>query len=206
MTDTIIIQKKYDRNAVLYDLMELPIERLFYSRWRKKYFSPLKGKILDVGVGTGNNFESYNEKASITGIDFSKEMLKRAKNKLANLNKKNITLRLMNVENLEFKDDLFDYVVTSFVFCSVPHPLKGLKEIKRVLKPEGKLIMLEHVLSRNKFISFLENLFNPIVKFLIGVNVNRDTKKNIEKSGMNIKEEKNLAFNDIFRLFSAEKY
>ena len=59
MADISIIKKRYDRNARFFDLVEFSIERLFYSKWRKKYFSPLVGKILDVGVGTGNNFESY---------------------------------------------------------------------------------------------------------------------------------------------------
>ncbi|MCL4376967.1 MAG: methyltransferase type 11, partial [Actinobacteria bacterium] len=75
----------------------------------------------------------------------------------------------------------------------------------RVLKPDGKLIMIEHVLSKNKFISFLQNLFNGIVRFFTGVNINRDTGKNIIKSGIEIIEDKNLAMVDVFKLFKAKK-
>ena len=174
-------------------------------KWRKKYFSNLIGKVLDVGIGTGKNIDYYNNEAEVTGIDFSKKMLEKAKRKLKKSGRKNISLKLMDVENLKFRDNSFDYVTTSSVFCSVPNPIEGLKEIKRVLKPNGKLIMVEHVLSKNKIIAFFENLFNPMVKFLTGVNINRNTRQNIEKSGMVVKKEKNLALIDIFRLFVAEK-
>lgn len=205
MDKTFKIQKKYNRNAIFYDLIEFPVEKVLYSKWREKYFSNLIGRVLDVGIGTGKNIDYYNNEAEITGIDFSKKMLEKAKRKLKKPGRKNISLKLMDVENLKFRDNSFDYIITSSVFCSVPNPIEGLKEIKRVLKPNGKLIMVEHVLSKNKIIAFFENLFNPIVKFSIGVNINRNTRQNIEKSGMAIKKEKNLALIDVFRLFVARK-
>jgi len=205
MDKTFKIQKKYNRNAIVYDLIEFPVEKVLYSKWRKKYFSNLIGKVLDVGIGTGKNIDYYNNEAEVTGIDFSKKMLEKVKRKLKKSGRKNISLKLMDVENLKFRDNSFDYVITSSVFCSVPNPIEGLKEIKRVLKPNGKLIMVEHVLSKNKIIAFFENLFNPMVKFLTGVNINRNTRQNIEKSGMVVKKEKNLALIDIFRLFVAKK-
>lgn len=205
MDKTFKIQKKYNRNAIVYDLIEFPVEKVLYSKWRKKYFSNLIGKVLDVGIGTGKNINYYNNEAEVTGIDFSKKMLEKAKRKLKKSGRKNISLKLMDVENLKFRDNSFDYVITSSVFCSVPNPIEGLKEIKRVLKPNGKLIMVEHVLSKNKIIAFFENLFNPMVKFLTGVNINRTTRQNIEKSGMVVKKEKTLALIDIFRLFVAKK-
>jgi demethylmenaquinone methyltransferase/2-methoxy-6-polyprenyl-1,4-benzoquinol methylase len=205
MDKTLKTKIKYDRNAMFYDLFELPVEKLLYSRWRKKYFSRLKGKILDVGIGTGKNIDYYNSEAEVTGIDFSQKMLEKGRQKLAKSGKKNIILAQMDVENLNFNDNSFDYVITSSVFCSVPDPIKGLKEISRVLKPDGKLIMIEHVLSKNRFISFLENFFNGIVRFFTGVNVNRDTGQNIIKSGMEITEDKNLALFDVFKLFKAKK-
>ena len=205
MADTAVIQKRYDRNARFYDIMESFVEKLLYSKWRKKYFFPLKGKILEVGIGTGNNIKYLNKETKVTGIDFSEKMLEKARQKLISSGKKNIVLSQMDVENLSFEDDLFDYVITSSVFCSVPDPVKGLKEIRRVLKPKGKLIMVEHVLSKNKFISFIENLFNPLVRSITGVNINRDTGQNIIKSGMKIIKEKNLALLDIYKLFAIKK-
>ncbi len=139
------------------------------------------------------------------GLDFSEGMLKKAKEKLDKLGNKNVVLKKGDVENLEFKDNTFDYVLTSCVFCSVPNPVKGLKEIRRVLKPNGRLIMLEHVLSKNIVIALFEHIHNPMTKFIMGVNINRNTRKNIILSGMSIVKDKNLALYDVFRLFVAKK-
>ena len=113
MDKTFKIQKKYNRNAIVYDLIEFPVEKVLYSKWRKKYFSNLIGKVLDVGIGTGKNIDYYNNEAEVTGIDFSKKMLEKAKRKLKKSGRKNISLKLMDVENLKFRDNSFDYVITS---------------------------------------------------------------------------------------------
>jgi len=198
-------KKKYNRIARFYDLHSKFAEKLWFSEWRNQFILPLNGKILEAGIGTGKNMEYYNPKAEVIGIDFSEKMLQIAKEKLVKSGKRNITLRQMDAKNLKFKDNSFDYVVTSCVFCSVPNPMKGLKEIRRVLKPTGKLIMIEHVLSKNLLIALIEHTLNPITKYLMGVNINRNTKQNIIHSGMKIIEDKKLALFDVFRLFIAEK-
>ena len=196
--------KKYNRIARFYDLFSKFSEKRF-SKWKKQFISPLKGKILEVGIGTGKSIEFYSKEARVIGIDFSEKMLQKAKEKLAKSGKKNIILKQMDVENLEFKDNIFDYVVTNCVFCSVPNPIKGLKEIKRVLKPRGKLIMIEHVLSKNLLIALIEHIHNPITKFFMGININRNTKQNVIQAGMKIIKDKNLALYDVWRLFVAQK-
>jgi len=198
-------KEKYNRMARFYDLHSKLAEKIWFTKWRKKFFSILKGNILEVGIGTGNNIDYYNTNAKVVGVDFSEKMLEKAKEKLNKSHKKNISLKQMDVEKLNFKDNSFDYVVTSCVFCSVPHPIKGLKEIRRVLKPTGRLIMIEHVLSKNLLIALIEHTLNPITKYLMGVNINRNTKQNIIHSGMKIIEDKKLALFDVFRLFIAEK-
>ena len=197
--------KKYDRAAKLYDFFTSVAEKKWYSKWRREFFTPLTGKILEVGVGTGKSLPSYDEEAEVTGIDFSKKMLQRSRQKLADLERKNITLKEMNVESLDFPDNSFDYVLTSCVLCSVPNPVAALKEMRRVLKPTGKIIMLEHVLSRNRVIAVIEHIHNPLTRLLLGVNVNRDTGQNVIHAGLQIVEERNLAFGDVFRLFVAGK-
>ena len=199
-------REKYDRIASIYDLLESFHEISQFSGWRRKFIFPLKGRILEVGIGTGKNIPYYSDDTEVIGIDFSENMLKRAEKKLLKLGKKNIILKKMDVQLLNFKDSSFDYVVTSCVFCSVPNPVRGLKEIRRVLKPNGKVIMIEHVLSRHPLIAFFENLFNPITTFLWGANINRDTKKNICDAGLSIEKDENLAFFDVFRLFVSRKY
>ena len=198
-------KEKYNRLARFYDLHSKFAEKLWFIKWRKKFFAPLKGNILEVGIGTGKNIGYYNKNAKVIGIDFSEKMLEKSREKLIKSGKKNITLKQMDAENLNFKDNSFDYVVTSCVFCSVPDPIRGLEEIRRVLKPTGKLIMIEHVLSKNPIIALIEHIHNPITKFFFGVNVNRNTKQNIIKSGLRVVEDRNLALFDVFRLFIAEK-
>ncbi len=198
-------KEKYNRLAGFYDLHSKFAEKLWFIKWRKKFFAPLKGNILDVGIGTGKNIEFYDKEAKVIGIDFSEKMLEKAKEKLIKTDTKNITLKHMDAENLHFKDNSFDYVVTSCVFCSVPNPIKGLKEIRRVLKPTGRLIMIEHVLSKNPVIALIEHVINPLTRLIMGANINRNTKQNIIKSGMKIVEDRNLALFDVFRLFIAKK-
>ncbi len=205
MNTTSRSKKKYNRIARFYDLHSKFAEKLWFAKWRNQFILPLNGKILEVGIGTGKNMEYYNPKAEVVGIDFSEKMLQIAKEKLVKSGKRNITLRQMDAKNLKFKDNSFDYVVTTCVFCSVPNPVKGLEEIKRVLKPTGKLIMIEHVLSKNLLIALIEHTLNPITKYLMGVNINRNTKQNIIHSGMKIIEDKNLTLFDVFRLFIVEK-
>ncbi|HLC47257.1 MAG TPA: methyltransferase domain-containing protein [Candidatus Nanoarchaeia archaeon] len=205
MNTSLRIKEKYDRNARFYDLHSRLAEKVWFARWRSQFIQPLRGKILEVGIGTGKNIGFYGEGAEVIGIDFSEKMLHIAKERLVKSGKRNISLRQMDAENLRFKDDSFDYVVTTCVFCSVPDPIKGLEEIRRVLKPSGRLIMIEHVLSRNPAIALIEQAFNPLTRIFMGANINRDTKQNIIQAGMRIAEDRNLALVDVFRLFIARK-
>jgi len=129
------IQKRYNRIARLYDLLEYPMETGF-SNWRKDLLKETGGKTLEVGIGTGKNIPYYPSGIELTGIDFSPKMIEMAEKKAKNYH--NVNLKVMDAESMEFEKDSFDTVVTSCVFCSVPDPVKGLKEIKRVCKKGGK--------------------------------------------------------------------
>ena len=158
----------------------------------------LKGSILEIGVGTGKNLKYYNKNAKVIGIDLSPKMLAKARIRSIQSNKKNIKLILMDTQALKFKTSSFNYVVCTFVLCSVPSPIKVLKQMKRVTKKNGKILMLEHVKSKYFLIKIFQHLHNPITKALFGFNVNRDTINNIKKSGLKPKH-KNLALFDVFK-------
>jgi ubiquinone/menaquinone biosynthesis C-methylase UbiE len=192
---------KYNRIAPIYEFLDLPLELPYFRKWRREALSGLSGKVLEVGIGTGRNLQHYPLSCSVTGIDNSKGMLEKAREKAKGM--KNVTLLLMDAEHLEFPNNDFDYVVTTFVLCTIPDPLKALKEIRRVLKPSGELIALEHMHSSTPFIARLEDLINPFMFFLLGDHMTRHTVKDIEKAGFtNIKVE-NLAFRDVFRKIRA---
>jgi phosphatidylethanolamine/phosphatidyl-N-methylethanolamine N-methyltransferase len=174
------IRQRYDRLAPWFDSLEGFLEGLLFRRLRKKLWAMAEGEhILEVGVGTGKNFDFYPAHSQMTAIDFSPKMLEQAKRKQQ---RKQITvhLDLMDVQTLCYADNSFDTVVASFVFCSVPQPRKGLKELYRVLKPGGQLLLLEHVLSSNKYMATMMNLLNPLVVRLVGANINRQTVKNVQ--------------------------
>jgi demethylmenaquinone methyltransferase/2-methoxy-6-polyprenyl-1,4-benzoquinol methylase len=196
------VVSKYDRISAIYDLLELPVEVFLYGGWRDEALSKLKGRVLEVGVGTGRNLKYYSSGALVTGIDNSEGMLEKARKKAEDM--QNVTLFLMDAEHMEFPDNTFDYVVTTFVLCSIPDPVKALKEMRRVLKPSGELVALEHMRSKNSFIALIEDLINPIMFFFIGDDMTRNTVGNIKKAGFTIIEEKNLAFKDVFKKIRAK--
>ena len=195
-------RKRYNRIAPVYDLMEGLVERSRYSKWRELLWSKVEGNsILEVGVGTGKNFPYYPAHAEITAIDFSEKMLSRAMMR-ADKQKVKVNLQQMDVQNLEFADNTFDTVVATFVFCSVPDPVKGLREIERVCKPGGKAVLLEHVLSANRLLGVIMNLLNPLVLRLMGPNINRKTVDNVANSGLRVEKVTDLAAG-IFKLIEA---
>ena len=193
---------KYNRISPIYEFIDLPLELLFFRKWREEALSGLSGKVLEVGMGTGRNLKYYPPGCSVTGIDNSKGMLEQAGEKAANM--RNVNLLLMDAEHMEFPDNSFDYVVITFVLCTIPDPVKALKEMRRVLKPSGELIALEHVHSSYPLIALFEDLINPFLFFLLGDHTTRHTLKNIEEAGFTVKEAKKMAFKDVFRKIRAK--
>lgn len=175
------IKKRYNRISGVFDLME----HIMKEEWRKELIQQADGSVLEVGVGTGTNLKYYSKEVQVTGIDFSPNMLKRAREK-ANRLPVDIQLLEMDIQNLEFPDNTFDTVISTCVFCSVPDPVQGLKEIRRVTKPNGKIIMLEHMRSENQIIGKFMDILNPIGLYFIGANINRTTIDNIHSSNMKI--------------------
>ncbi|MFW5979365.1 MAG: class I SAM-dependent methyltransferase [Halanaerobium sp.] len=186
------IKKRYDRIAPVYDSLELLMEKGKMGDWRQNLWQKVKNKIdkdgmklLEAGVGSGKNIEYYPDNLEIYAIDFSPKMIKEAEKKAKKYNKE-LNLLEMDIQNLDFKDNYFDLIVTSCVFCSVPDPIKGLKELKRVLKEDGRIIMLEHMRSQNQVVGKLMDWFNWVSLYTWGANINRKTIENIKKAGLEL--------------------
>lgn len=204
---TEIARRRYDRIAPVYDFMQGWSERGRPSLWRKLLWSKATGsRLLEIGVGTGKNFPYYPHYppgAEITAIDFSPKMLRRAQDKAAREHIP-VKLLLMDAQELAFPDNSFDSVLASYVFCSVPDPVRGLKEACRICQPGGKVLLLEHVRSPNTWLGKLMDLLNPLVVRVSGANINRNTLTNVEKSGLYIEATTNL-WGGIIKLIEARK-
>jgi len=197
-----LTRKRYNRIAFFYDLMDAPLEYLRFASWRPMIRDRIKGRnALEVGVGTGKNLDYYPDDIEITAIDLSPRMLARARRRVGMLGL-NVRLLEMDAQNLAFPDNCFDTVFATFVFCSVPDPVEGLKELRRVCKVDGRLLLLEHVRPTNQLLGILFDVLNPIVVRMMGANINRRTVDNIKKAGWHIQTEQNLS-SDVVRLIEA---
>jgi phosphatidylethanolamine/phosphatidyl-N-methylethanolamine N-methyltransferase len=118
--------------------------------------------ILEVGIGTGLNLPLYPRHCAITGIDLSEEMLGKAEEKIAELGLGNVTLKAMDATVMDFRDDVFDAAVATYTISAVPDPVAVLREMKRVVKPRGNLVLLNHFRSQKRAMSQLEDLVAPV--------------------------------------------
>jgi ubiquinone/menaquinone biosynthesis C-methylase UbiE len=190
--ETAATEDRYDRVAPVYDLMEWFIERLAFRHWRRELWSRVPvGRILEVGVGTGKNMAFYPEGVQVTAIDLSDRMLARAGRRAEDMGI-DVDLRHMDVQDLEFPNDGFDAAVATFVFCSVPFPVQGLRELGRVVKPDGDIWLLEHVRVNKPALGPVMDALNPIVVRVMGPNINRRTVDNVKRADLRVLQVENL--------------
>lgn len=197
-------QARYQRIAPFYDRMEGLAERRYHP-WRRRLWSLVQGPaVLEIGVGTGKNLSYYPPNLTMTAIDLTPGMLERARRRAASLGV-NATLQIGDAQQLDFPDATFDDVVATFVFCSVPDPVLGLREAARVLKPGGRLLLLEHMRAATPLAGALMDLLNPVVVRMMGANINRRTVENVQRSGLHVEQVEDLGLGGIFKLIVARK-
>lgn len=196
--------EKYSRISHLYDTFEYPIERGLFQKLRIKAISYAQKNTLEVGVGTGKNLPYYDPDIILTAIDFSSGMLEVAHKKQKDVQVKHLQLYKMDVQQLAFDSNSFDTVISTFVFCTVPDPIAGLKEVYRVLKPSGTAIFLEHMKSHYSLVNIPLYVMNVFSTHFLGTSMVRETQKNIELVGFTIESVKKKTL-DIVRLIIARK-
>lgn len=138
------VQSAYDEIADQYEKkIWFDQQILGVARLRKKLLSKATGKILEVACGTGQNLSLFPPHSEITAVDLSPKMLEVARRNASDQGLK-VNFAVMDAECLEFPDGSFDTVVSTLSTCTFPNPIKALQEIKRVCKPGGQILLLEH--------------------------------------------------------------
>ena len=183
--DIATIQKAYRRYAKVYN---------FYFGW---IFNPGRqtalelcdsqpgAKVLEVGVGTGLSLPLYPKTTTVVGIDISKEMLALAQKLVSEENLTNVeSLEIMDAEHMRFADNTFDTVVAMYVATVVPHPKDFVLEMKRVCKPGGKIIILNHFNDQERLFGKTATLLTPLSKFL-GFRPNLSLEEFVSLTGIN---------------------
>ena len=199
MDDT--TQRKWDAASRTFDWFTFADDRRLGPH-KRRLFTKLHGQTLAVAAGTGNDFKFFPPDQRIVAIDISPKMLERAARK-ATAYEGTIELRQMDVCQLEFADNTFDTVATVCTFCSVPRPIIGLRELYRVLRPGGQILMFEHVRSNIGPFGILLDVMTPLSR-LVGPDLNRNTVVNMQKAGFRLRREENV-YLDIIKIIEGVK-
>jgi phosphatidylethanolamine/phosphatidyl-N-methylethanolamine N-methyltransferase len=164
--ETSFVEGVYEKMASVYDLFfGLPLHHGRAKAIRRMAIKP-DDQILEVGVGTGISLPLYPRKCSVIAIDLSEGMLERARTRVEQYNLRNVRLIQMDATRLKFPDNSFDIVYAPYFISCVPDPLAVTREMRRVCKPDGRLVFLNHFLSENVIGSKLERAIAPLTLHL----------------------------------------
>lgn len=188
-----------DLGSEVFDLCMKPLEAAALDRRRRELIPQAAGTVLELGAGTGVNLPYYDfsrvAQLHLSDPDLREKLLRRAVRQLGHQHApRRVHAHQAGAESIPFPDHTFDSVVFTLVFCTVANPLAGLREVRRVLKPAGKIYFIEHVISENPALGrgmhFLNRPWNHLSG---GCNINRDTTSAIREAGFEIGDFRRLA-------------
>lgn len=175
-----------------YDFLMRPLEQGKLRAVRRELIGRATGNVLELASGTGVNFPLYQAVERVTAIEPNQDMIDRSMMKIQQ-SAVPIEIVKANAEQLPFEDNSFDTVVATLALCTIPNTEKVLSEIKRVCKPEGKILLLEHVRLKNPLLAKLQDWLTPFWrKICDGCSLNRDTLNVIKMRGFKVVDLKEL--------------
>jgi phosphatidylethanolamine/phosphatidyl-N-methylethanolamine N-methyltransferase len=192
---------RWDRLAKHYGLVEF-LSEWYLKPFRKALWDRAEGRILEAGAGTGLNIAFYPAKARVTATDLSGAMLRRARERAHEQNV-DVTFEEADLCSLPFADRSFDTAVETFVFCSMPDPVACLREMGRVTKPGGRILLLDHVRVERPLIGPLMDRLNTATVRLAGEHINHRMDEFVREAGFEILESRRLGLMGIIQFIVA---
>ncbi len=159
--ETARVQRLYDKAAESYDRFIVIPEKVLFGEGRRWVASQADGDTLEIAVGTGRNLPYYPTAVRLTGIDLSPAMLDVARDRARALGRE-MDLRVGDAQALDFPDARFDTVVSTLALCTIPDARQAVAEARRVLRPGGRLVLLEHVRSPNPVVRAVQRILDPL--------------------------------------------
>lgn len=164
----------------IYDAVLAPFEALGLARLRGELLAGLEGRVLDVGAGTGVNFHHLPPGVRAVAVEPDAEMLRRAVPRAGS-----VELVQADGQALPFADETFDAVIFTLALCTIPDPIRAIREARRVLRPGGVLVALEHVRAPGPVLSGLQHALTPAWKHVAGgCHLDRDTEAVLRREGL----------------------
>jgi ubiquinone/menaquinone biosynthesis C-methylase UbiE len=199
------LRKAWDKGAKTYDKqMGWAERRIFGGGNREWACSRAQGEMLEVAVGTGLNLPLYDSGVNVTGIELSKEMLERARRRAAKHDLE-ADLREGDAHALPFDNASFDTVVCTFALCEIPDVPQAVAEMKRVLKPGGNLVLVDHVRSKSRAVFVIQKAIEQLSARLFGDYQTRRPLDEVLRQGFEISEHERFRFGGMVERVVATK-
>lgn len=187
MDETARVRDVYEKQAPYYDRVIAIAERLLFAGGREWACRRVHGDVLEVGVGTGRNLPCFPEEIALSGIELSPAMLAQAQERARRLGR-TADLRVGDAQRLPFADATFDTVLATLTLCSIPDDVTAVAEMARVLRPGGRLVLLDHVASPSPVVRAVQRLLEPLFLRLAADHLLREPDEAVRRAGLVIEE------------------
>jgi ubiquinone/menaquinone biosynthesis C-methylase UbiE len=193
------LRRYWDRHARSYDRQMAFFERVLFGDGRRWVCAQAAGEVLEVAIGTGRNLPFYPDGIRLTGIDFSPQMLRLARQQAEQLGRR-VDLRLGDAQTLDLPDACLDTVVCTLSLCAIPDDRRAIAEMKRVLRPGGRLLLLDHVVAGPRLARAIQWLLERITVPLGGEHLRRRPFLQVQAVGFDVERRERYKLGIVERL------